>query len=145
MGMEGGGSIEVKRGSMGMKGGSPQGTGTPQWTQGCLNGLASRIPMPCACALCALPAQVLAMNDCMYRSRFESRWLLFLDLDEYLYVSKPQGNLLRVLQQHEVSTPCHTPPLRYSCNAHPAGLPPKHTWFVRFRAVSLCACLLVEP
>ncbi|CAI5473323.1 unnamed protein product [Closterium sp. Yama58-4] len=38
--------------------------------------------------------QVLVVNDCAYRSLFTSRWVLFLDLDEYLYVSEPLGSSL---------------------------------------------------
>ncbi|CAI5459863.1 unnamed protein product [Closterium sp. Yama58-4] len=38
--------------------------------------------------------QVLVVNDCAYRSLFTSRWVLFLDLDEYLYVSQPLGSSL---------------------------------------------------
>ncbi|CAI5993643.1 unnamed protein product [Closterium sp. NIES-64] len=48
--------------------------------------------------------QVLVVNDCAYRSLFTSRWVLFLDLDEYLYVSQPLGSsLITALTRYEVS------------------------------------------
>ncbi|CAI5533700.1 unnamed protein product [Closterium sp. Naga37s-1] len=44
--------------------------------------------------------QVLVVNDCAYRSLFTSRWVLFLDLDEYLYVSQPLGSSLITALAH---------------------------------------------
>ncbi|GJP53694.1 hypothetical protein CLOM_g12850, partial [Closterium sp. NIES-68] len=46
--------------------------------------------------------QVLVVNDCAYRSLFTSRWVLFLDFDEYLYVSQPFGSsLISTLARNE--------------------------------------------
>lgn len=33
----------------------------------------------------------LAMHDCIYRSRFTSKWVLYIDWDDYLYVPQPQS------------------------------------------------------
>ncbi|CAI5955188.1 unnamed protein product [Closterium sp. NIES-64] len=55
-------------------------------------------------ALALATSIVLVVNDCAYRSLFTSRWVLFLDLDEYLYVSQPLGSsLITALTRYEVS------------------------------------------
>lgn len=46
-------------------------------------------------------AQVLVVNDCAYRSHFTSRWAVFLDFDEFLFVPKLPHSIHAILQQHE--------------------------------------------
>lgn len=48
-----------------------------------------------------LYAQLLAINDCAYRTQFTSEWALFMDIDEYLYVTKPPHSILEILDANQ--------------------------------------------
>lgn len=45
--------------------------------------------------------QLLLINDCAYRTHFSSRWSLFLDFDEYLYVRQEPHSVRPILASHE--------------------------------------------
>ena len=47
----------------------------------------------------ALWAQLLAITDCMYRTRLTSKWVFMADTDEYL-VPKPPLTMRSILAQH---------------------------------------------
>eukprot|EP00850_Spirogloea_muscicola_P018527 SM000171S03216 [mRNA] locus=s171:63663:68907:+ [translate_table: standard] len=42
--------------------------------------------------------QVLNINDCLYRTRFDSQWALYMDLDEYIWLK--EGTLADLLDRH---------------------------------------------
>eukprot|EP00271_Cylindrocystis_brebissonii_P000338 TRINITY_DN10448_c0_g1_i2.p1 TRINITY_DN10448_c0_g1~~TRINITY_DN10448_c0_g1_i2.p1 ORF type:complete len:757 (-),score=119.19 TRINITY_DN10448_c0_g1_i2:718-2988(-) len=44
--------------------------------------------------------QLLAVQDCIYRTRFTSRWLLLADLDEYFWV-RPPRTVASILAEHD--------------------------------------------
>ena len=69
----------------------------------CIPSLALTMKLSCSCShppVSRLPFaspspplfQVIAINDCAYRSRLTSRWVLFIDLDEYILV-RPTATL----------------------------------------------------
>ncbi|CAI5499772.1 unnamed protein product [Closterium sp. Naga37s-1] len=68
--------------------------------------------------------QLLAAHDCLYFARTAARWALFLDVDEYLYVTAPPHSIHATLDKHKRSTFLTVGSVRYfteRCAAPPEG------------------------
>ncbi|CAI5500904.1 unnamed protein product, partial [Closterium sp. Naga37s-1] len=68
--------------------------------------------------------QLLAAHDCLYFARTTARWALFLDVDEYLYVTAPPHSIHATLHKHKRSTFLTVGSVRYfteRCAAPPEG------------------------
>ncbi|GJP63287.1 hypothetical protein CLOP_g20342 [Closterium sp. NIES-67] len=68
--------------------------------------------------------QLLAAHDCLYFARTTARWALFLDVDEYLFVTAPPHSIHATLTKHKRSTFLTVGSVRYfteRCAAAPEG------------------------